>query len=157
MDAGCPWKSSKFKVSFLEPTLRHLLGTPEAHAIVLSQGSTRWWSTSPTPIVCRTFAKGCAAVLSWECTDVWLAWFSWFSHRGGTGKGCHEQRNIERQQCRTLITVELFYWFLALVAQWFGSSPWLHPFARESLQLTTSWVSRLQKEKMNTFMKDNEV
>ena len=28
---------------------------------------------------------------------------------GGTGKGCHEQRNIERQQCRTLITVELFY------------------------------------------------
>lgn len=80
----------------------------------------------------QDISKGCGAVLSWECTDVWLAWFSWFSHRGGTGKGCHEQRNIERQQCRTLITVELFCWFLALAAQWFGSSPWLHPFARKS-------------------------
>ena len=153
MDAGCPWKSSKFKVSFLEPTLRHLLGSchrsqPRFDALVVNIANS---------YRLQDISKGCAAVLSWECTDVWLAWFSWFSHRGGTGKGCHEQGNIERQQCRTLITVELFYWFLALVAQWFGSSPWLHPFARESLQLTTSWVSRLQKEKMNTFMKDNEV
>lgn len=154
MDAGCPWK-----YHFWNPLRGHLLGTSRLMPwfSVAFQGSTRWWSTSPTPIVCRTFlraSKGCVELRVHWCLTcmVFMA-----LARGGTGKGCHEQRNIERQQCRTLITVELFYWFLALVAQWFGSSPWLHPFARESLQLTTSWVSRLQKEKMNTFMKDNEV
>lgn len=59
MDAGCPWK-----YHFWNPLRGHLLGTSRLMPwfSVAFQGSTRWWSTSPTPIVCRTFlraSKGC--------------------------------------------------------------------------------------------------